>query len=170
MTLVRWEPTRELGTLQHEINRVFGNIFDLPVNAAVRARRQWIPAMDLVETPEEYVLHADLPGIAADDVTIEFDENVLTVSGERRAQEERTGDGYRRIERASGSFTRTLTLPRGIDPERITASFADGVLDVHIPRPERRKRHRVAIATGGDGAPATIEDSDAAATEVPLAA
>ena len=85
MTLVRWEPTRELSTLQHEMNRVFGNIFDLPASATVRARRQWIPAIDLVETPEKYVLHADLPGIAADDVTIEFDENVLTVSGERRA-------------------------------------------------------------------------------------
>jgi HSP20 family protein len=126
--------------------------------------------MDLVETPQEYVLHADLPGIAADDVTIELDENVLTVSGERRTQQERTGDGYRRIERASGSFTRSLTLPRGIDPERITASFADGVLDVHIPRPEQRKRHRVAIATGGDAAAATIEDTDVTATEVPVAA
>jgi HSP20 family protein len=170
MTLVRWEPTRELSSLQHEINRVFGDIFDLPASAAVRARRQWIPAMDLVETPGEYVLHADLPGLAADDVKIEVDENVLTVSGERRTQEKRTGDGYRRIERASGSFTRSLTLPRGIDPERISASFADGVLDVHIPRPEQRKRHRVAIATGGDAAPATIEGAEATATEVPLAA
>ncbi len=170
MTPLRWEPTRELGTLQNEINRLFGGFFDPSVSAggAAASRRQWLPAMDLVEAADEYVLHADLPGVASDDVKIEIDENVLTVSGERRSQREHRRDGYQRIERASGAFARSLTLPRDIDPARISARFADGVLEVRIPRPEQRKPLRVPIETGATAA-ATSQSSEAAA-EVPVAA
>ena len=171
MTVVRWEPTRELSTLQNEMNRLFGSFFELPASAgaAAASRRQWLPAMDLVETADEYILHADLPGLGRDEVTIELDENVLTVSGERRTQPERKGDGYQRIERASGAFSRSLTLPRGIDPARISARFVDGVLEVHIPRPEQRKPLRVPIETGATAAGATVESTEAAG-EVPVAA
>jgi HSP20 family protein len=94
MALVRWEPARELQSLQHEVNRLFGSFFDAPASSsASEALRQWIPAMDLVETDEQYVLRADLPGLGNDDVKIEFDENVLTISGERRTQTEQHGNG-----------------------------------------------------------------------------
>jgi len=155
LTLVRLEPARELSTLQHEMNRLFGSFFEEPLDAVAGARRRWIPAIDVAETPAEYVLRADLPGLSSEDVTIELEENVLTVSGERKLEREQKGEGYRRIERASGAFSRSLTLPRGIDPARISARFADGVLEVHIPRPEQRKPHRVAIESA-DGA-ATVE-------------
>ncbi|HEX4034086.1 MAG TPA: Hsp20/alpha crystallin family protein [Solirubrobacteraceae bacterium] len=139
MTLVRWEPSA-----------LFGNFFDAPPVAQVR--RRWVPAIDLVETAEEYLLRADLPGLGGDDVKIELDDGVLTVSGERRSETANAGNGYRRIERASGSFSRSLTLPAGIDAEQIKASFTDGVLEVHIPRPEQRKPHRVTIETGSAAA------------------
>src|ERR1700728_3137420 len=111
MTIVRWEPTRELGTLQREMDRLFGSVFSVPTAAA--GRRRWVPAMDLVEGAEEYVLRADLPGLHGDDVKVELDENVLTISGERGSSNEDNGQGFRRIERASGSFARSLTLPAG---------------------------------------------------------
>jgi HSP20 family protein len=159
MTLVRWEPARELGTLQREMDRLFGSVFSVPTAAA--ARRRFTPAVDVVESGEEYVLRADLPGVAAEDVSVELDERVLTISGERSAGTEHGGDGYRRIERATGSFARSLTLPAGIEATAITARFNDGVLEIHIPRPAERRPLRVAIETGS--APESLEgDSEQA--------
>ena len=154
MALVRWEPVRELSSLQNDMNRLFNTFFDTPSggNGATTARR-WIPAMDLVETDDHFVLKADLPGLSEDDVHIDVEDNVLTVSGERRAEHEDKREGYVRVERAYGAFRRSLTLPEGIDPEAVVASFENGVLDIRIPKPEERKPRRVAIKVG-DAAPA----------------
>src|ERR1700730_10309881 len=170
MALVRWEPAGELHSLQQEMNRLFGSFFDSPApQRGNGASRRWIPAMDLVERDEQYVLRADLPGLGSDDVTIELEENVLTISGERHETREQDVEGYHRIERASGGFSRSLTLPAGIDADRIEASFADGVLEVHIPKPEERKPRRVAI--GVADRPATVEGSasSASSTSAPSA-
>jgi HSP20 family protein len=148
MALIRWEPAREIGSLQQEVNRLFGSFFDGPAGEAPVARR-WIPAMDLVEDGEHYVLRADLPGLSAEDVKIELDDRVLTVAGERRSESEQRKDGYRRVERASGSFSRSLTLPEGVDEDAIEASFEKGVLEVRIPKPAERKPRRVAIKPAG---------------------
>ena len=150
MTIVRWEPARELSALQGEMNRLFGSFFDQPAAGQAGgggAARRWIPAMDLAETEESYVLRADLPGVTEDDVKIELEENVLTISGERRSEREDRFDGVRRVERAHGSFSRSLTLPSGVDAEKIAASFANGVLEVTVPKPAARKPHRVLIGT-----------------------
>ena len=156
MALVRWEPLREMATLQNEMNRLFGTFFDTPTTAVgSNGVRRWMPAMDLVETDEHFVLRADLPGLAEGDVTLEVEDRTLTVSGERKAEHEDKGEGYYRLERASGAFARTLTLPEGVDAEAITATFDKGVLEVRIPKPEERKPKRVAIQVG-DG-PKTIE-------------
>jgi len=150
MAVIRWEPARELQTIQQEMNRVFGTLFDAPTaSAGSQPARQWIPAMDLVEKDGEYVLHADLPGVSEKDVKIEFEQNVLTLSGERHSEHEVKKGGYYRRERASGTFARSLTLPEGIDGNSIKASFANGVLEVHIPKPEERKPQRVAINVAG---------------------
>jgi HSP20 family protein len=150
MALIRWEPARELQTIQQEMNRLFGTFFDSQAGAPADPAlgRRWIPAMDLVEEDQHYVLKADLPGVKENDVNIELEDNVLTVSGERRSQHEETRDGYRRIERASGRFARTLTLPEGVDPDAIEASFEDGVLEVRIPKPEQTKPRKVEISVG----------------------
>jgi HSP20 family protein len=161
MALIRWEPARELATIQGEMNRLFNTFFE-PANGAngsTTGPRRWIPAMDLVETGEDFVLRADLPGLSENDVNIELEDNVLTISGERKAEHEERKEGYYRVERASGSFSRTLTLPEGVDPERVQASFDRGVLEVRIPKPEQRKPRKVTISAGG-GAPTTIEASE----------
>jgi HSP20 family protein len=167
MALVRWEPLRELNTIQGEVNRLFNTFFDTPV-AAGDARR-WLPAMDLVETEDHFLLRADLPGLGEDDVSIEVEDSVLTISGERKAEHEERKEGYHRVERAYGSFSRSLTLPDGVDPEAVEASFDRGVLEVRIPKPEQRKPRRVSISVGGANGerPATIEggESEAARRE-----
>jgi HSP20 family protein len=161
MAIVRWEPARELSSLQSEMNRLFTTFFDSPTRGGgLVGPRRWIPAMDLVEHEDDYVLRADLPGLSADDVSIELADGVLTVSGERRSEETERKAGYVRIERASGSFRRSVTLPDGTDPEAVEATFEDGVLEVRIPKPEERKPHRVPIALGG--AQDAIESGDAA--------
>jgi len=151
MALVRWEPVRELNTIQGEINRLFNSFFDTPVSAGEGAGRRWLPAMDLVEAGDHYVLRADLPGLSEEDVKIEVEDDVLTVSGERKAEHEQRGEGYHRLERSYGSFSRSLTLPDGVDPETVQASFERGVLEVRIPKPEERKPRRVTIGVGGHG-------------------
>jgi HSP20 family protein len=146
MAVVRWEPFREFTTLQNEMNRLFNTVFDAPApgNGGSTLRR-WMPPMDLVETEDHFVLRADLPGMKEEDVKIEFDDGTLTVSGERKAEHESKNEGYYRVERAFGSFSRSLTLPQGIDPEAVTASFDSGVLEIRIPKPEERKPRRIEI-------------------------
>jgi HSP20 family protein len=153
MTIVRWEPIRELGTLQTEMNRLFNTVFDSPGGNGGTLRR-WMPAMDLLETGDHFVLRADLPGMGEEDVSIELEDSTLTISGERKIEHEEREEGYYRVERASGSFQRSLTLPKGVDPEAVTASFDRGVLEVRIPKPEARKPRKIAI---GGGADRTIE-------------
>ena len=146
MALVRWDPMRELDSLQGELNRAFDTFFGARGND-VRGRR-WIPAMDLVETDDHLVLRADLPGMSEEDIEIEIKDNVLTVSGERKAEEEKREEGYYRVERAFGSFSRSLTLPEGVKVDAVTANFDRGVLEVSVPKPEERKPQRVQIGKG----------------------
>src|SRR5947208_8358712 len=160
MTLIRWEPTRELSSLQSDVNRLFNAFFDTPVSGGTALRR-WVPAMDLVETEDHFVLRADLPGLSEEDVAIELEDRVLTLSGERRAEHEERQDGYHRVERATGSFSRSLTLPEGVDADAIEAAFDKGVLEVRIPKPEERKPKKVAISVGNGAAPQAIEGSEA---------
>jgi len=159
MALVRWEPVRELNSLQSEMNRLFNTFFDTPTTGGNGdGARRWIPSMDVVETESHYVLRADLPGLGEEDVSIELDDNVLTVSGERKAEHQDKREGFVRIERAFGGFRRSLTLPEGVNPETVTATFDKGVLAVRIPKPEERKPRRVAIQVGER--PAAIEGAE----------
>jgi HSP20 family protein len=112
--------------------------------------------MDLVETDEHLVLRADLPGLSEDDVEVEIKDGVLTVSGERKAEHEEKQEGYYRVERAFGSFTRSLSLPQGIDAGEVTAGFDRGVLEVRVPKPAERKPTRVQI--GGGTVDSTAEE------------
>jgi HSP20 family protein len=161
MALIHWEPVRELNTIQSEINRLFNSLLDSPSQGnGAAALRRWIPQMDLVETEDDFVLRVDLPGLTEKDVNIELESNVLTVSGERKAEHEERKEGYYRVERASGRFQRSLTLPDGVDPDSVRASFDRGVLEVRVPKPEQRKPRKVAISVG-DGQK-TIEGAETA--------
>jgi HSP20 family protein len=156
MAVVRWEPIRELGTLQSEMNRLFNTVFEGPTATDQRGMRRWAPAMDVLENEDHFVLRADLPGMTEEDVSIEVEDQTLTISGERKSESELKEEGYHRVERAFGAFSRSLTLPKGVDPEAVEASFDRGVLEVRIPKPEERKPRKVAIATS-NGGPKTIE-------------
>ena len=140
--LMRPEP------FSQEVNRLFNTLFD----AGEASAQRWAPAMDLVEAEDHFVLRADLPGLAEDDVAIEVQDNTLTVSGERKAEQEQHEKGWYRVERQFGRFSRSLTLPEGINADAIEAAFDKGVLEVRIPKPEERKPHRIQIqGTNGTG-------------------
>jgi HSP20 family protein len=152
MALIRWEPAREVDSLQSEVNRVFDAFFG---NGSDTRTRRWVPAMDLVETDEHLVLRADLPGLRRDDVQIEIKDGALTVSGERKAEQEDKAEGYYRVERSFGTFSRSMTLPEGVDADAVQADFTDGVLEIRIPKPAERKPHRVEIGAGSVNGTAT---------------
>ena len=149
--LMRPEP------FSQEVNRLFNTLFE-PGEASAQ---RWAPAMDLVEAEDHFVLRADLPGLAEEDVAIEVQDNTLTISGERKSEHEQREKGWYRVERQFGTFSRSLTLPDGIDPDAIEAAFDKGVLEVRVPKPEQRKPRRVQIKAGaanGDGR-AAVEGS-----------
>ncbi|HVG74471.1 MAG TPA: Hsp20/alpha crystallin family protein [Thermoleophilaceae bacterium] len=127
-----------------EIDRVFDAFF-----GQTDQGRRWMPPVDLVEAEDHFVLKADLPGLADGDVNIEV-----------QAEHEQREKGWYRIERSFGRFSRSLTLPDGVDPDRIEASFSHGVLEVRIPKPEERKPRRIEISgSNGNGQPVAVEGS-----------
>jgi len=150
--LVKPEP------FSREIDRMFDAFFGQNEQQA----RRWVPPMDLVEADDHFVLKADLPGLGEGDVNIEVQDGSLTISGERRAEHEEQERGWYRIERAFGSFNRSLSLPDGVDPDAIEATFSQGVLELRIPKPEQRKPRRIEISStngNGNGIPAAVEGS-----------
>lgn len=147
MALVRSIPARPVYSPHSEITRLFNSLFDsaTPLSNPLATQGRFNPALDVVERGDEFVLSADLPGLTEDDVKIEILDGVMTISGERRLEREETKDGYRRIERASGSFARKLSLPKGIAGDAVKANFANGVLEVHIPKPVESQPQLVEI-------------------------
>ncbi len=133
-----------------EVNRLFNTFFG-PLDSQ-SAPQRWMPAMDLVEGEDHFALRADLPGLSEDDVSIEVRDSTLTVSGERKAEKSQSDRGFYRVERSFGRFSRSLTLPDGVDPDGVTASFDRGVLEVRVPKPEQRKPRRIAISGNGSHA------------------
>ena len=151
-TLVRWEPFRELASLQNEMSRFMNGLLDSPG----RETQSWVPAADVWETENEVVYAFDLPGIPEDKISVELEDGALTVTAERE-REAKVEDGrYFRFERRFGTFTRTIGLPQGVTEKDVTASFAHGVLEVHVAKPEQAKPQKIAIAVDGS-APKTIE-------------
>jgi HSP20 family protein len=140
-TLVRWEPFRELTGLQGEVSRLMNGLFE----SGARTTEGWAPALDVWETESELVYAFDLPGVREDEITIEAHDDTLTVSGGRGRKVEEQDERYYRFERRYGSFARSVGLPNGTDDSKVTASYRDGVLEIHVPKPEEAKPRRIAI-------------------------
>ncbi len=140
----------------NEVSRLFNTLLGAETGGELQ---RWTPSMDLVEAEDHFILKADLPGMSEGDVDIEVRDNTLRVSGERKAEHEQQERGWYRMERSFGAFSRSLSLPEGVDPDSIAATFDKGVLEVRIPKPEQRKPRRIQIQNGhnGDHSPATIE-------------
>ncbi len=128
-----------------DIDRLFSSVF----GTAEDRQDRFVPAMDLVEEGDHYVLRADLPGVPEQDVSIEIQDNTLTISGERRREDRSEAGGFWRVERSYGHFSRSLTLPDQTNADVVAAAFENGVLEVRIPKPEERKPRRVAIGVNG---------------------
>ena len=150
MAIVRWEPFRELAALQNEMGRWMSQVAGAtPGTGGGNGQSStWLPAVDVWETEDELVLSFDLPGIPEDKVSVELDENVLTVSGERERTQEHSGDRFYRFERRFGTFSRSVTLPAGVSEESIKADYRDGVLEIRVPKPEEPKPKKIQIGTG----------------------
>jgi HSP20 family protein len=153
-TLVRWEPFREIATLQNEMSRLM-NTFTEGGNGT--SARSWVPALDVWETEGEVVYALDLPGIPEEDISVELEDGALTVSAQRERKQELSEDKLYRFERRFGTYSRTFALPQGVTEEQVKADYENGVLEIHVAKPEQPKPRRIQI--GGDGQQKTIEGS-----------
>ena len=150
MAIVRFEPFRDLVSLQERMNRLFDESFrgaGRPVADEDWALGgTWAPAVDIFEQDGNIVLKAEVPGIDAKDVDIRVENNMLTLRGERKFDNEVKNDSYHRVERSYGSFSRSFTLPSVVDTEKIKADYKDGVLRVTLPKKEEAKPKQIAIS------------------------
>jgi HSP20 family protein len=155
-TLVRWEPFRELAALQNDMGRLMSTFLGQGQGNGENGERSWMPAVDVWETDNELVYAFDLPGISEDEISVEYDDGALTVRGTRERTEQTEDDRFYRYERRFGSFSRTVGLPQGVEEDAISADYRNGVLEIHVPKPEAPKPRRIQI---GSGEQATVEGS-----------
>ncbi len=149
-TLVRWEPFREVAALQNEMSRVMNGLLE----GNGRTAQPWVPALDVWETEDEIVYALDLPGIPEDKISVELDEGALTIGGERERTQAVSNERSYRFERRFGTFSRTFGVPQGVTEGDVKAAYKDGVLEVHVRKPEQPKPRRIQVGTG---APGTID-------------
>ena len=161
MSMVRWSPFREVEALNSEMNRLFSRLsgtafssmggFNSDEGSSDHNGNQWLLPMDVVETQDALKLRTALPGVNPDDVNIEINDNQLTVSAKRHDEDRLEKGGYRWIEQQYGTFSRSVTLPRYADTERIEATYNNGMLELIIPKKENAKPRRVELKTIGTG-------------------
>lgn len=147
MAIVRWEPFRDLVGLQDRMNRMFDESFrgGRTADDDWALGGSWAPAVDIYEQDGNIELKAELPGLDPKDVDIRVENNVLTLRGERRIDNEVKRESYHRVERAYGSFSRSFTLPSVVDTEKIQAEYKDGVLRLVLPKKEEAKPRQIEI-------------------------
>jgi len=146
MTIVKWDPFRNVAALQDRINRIFDESFtrtdDVDDDISMCA---WKPTVDIYETDEAIILKAELPGIKKEDVSVEINDNVLTLKGERVEDKEIKEGSYFRKERCFGTFSRAFNLQYRVQPDKIKAKFKDGILEIEIPKPEKEKPKQITV-------------------------
>ena len=158
MAVVRWSPWGQVATLQSDMARLMNQFFGPTSPTGNGTETDWLPPVDISETDDALLLHFDLPGISQQDINVELNDNVLTVSGQRERKHEVSKDSYYRFERRFGAFSRSVTLPTGVSEEDIAATYENGVLEVRVPKPEEQKPRRISIGVGGGQK--TIEGSE----------
>jgi len=142
MSLIRWNPYRNLVSLPRELNRFFNDFgFDVWNTDPV-----WSPAVDITETKDGYEVKAEIPGMKKDDIKINYEDDMLTLSGERNYENEKRDKNYHRIERCYGKFQRSFYIPNHVKADAIKANYKDGVLTVNIPKSEEAKPKEIAIS------------------------
>jgi HSP20 family protein len=144
--LNRWEPFRGAGSLQEQVNRLFGNVLER--TAEESNLTAWAPAVDIYETEHELVVKADLPEVDAKDLDIRVENNLLTIRGERKFEKKVNEENYLRVERAYGSFSRSFSLASTVNAEAIKADYQSGVLTLTIPKREEAKPKQIKVNVG----------------------
>ena len=139
MTLVRWDPFRELEDMSERLNRVFSRPSLRNSGKENLTVADWMPTVDISETEGEYLIKAELPEVRKEDVKVTVENGVLTLQGERRQEKEEKGKRFHRVERSYGSFVRSFTLPESVDEGSVKAEYKDGVLNLHLPKSEKVK-------------------------------
>jgi HSP20 family protein len=146
MAIVRFDPFRDLASMQDRINRIFGEAYLRNNDDDVTNRGDWRPPVDIYETDKhEIVLRAELPGLKREDLDIRVENNTLTLRGERKRDAEVKQDSYHRVERTYGAFSRSFSLPTTVNPEGVTATFADGVLTITLPMRDEAKPRQIQV-------------------------
>jgi HSP20 family protein len=145
----RWDPFKELEDMQSRLATLFGRI---PVRKdggkEAMTVAEWVPLVDIVEDEKEYLIKAELPEVKKEDVKVTVEDDVLTITGERKYEKEEKGKKYHRVERAYGSFERSFTLPEDADGSKVSAEFKDGILKVRLPKSEKAKPKAVEVKVG----------------------
>lgn len=154
MSITKYDPFRELRSLQDEMNRLFLSNYTRGDDREL-VRGAWTPSVDIFENKDNLVIEAELPGMKPTDVNVSIENNVLTLHGERKFEKKDEGDNFHRVERSYGSFTRSFTLPPTVSSENVNAEFENGVLKLTLAKREEAKPRRIEIKVGE--APKTIE-------------
>jgi HSP20 family protein len=142
--MARWDPFRDLMSIQNELNRLFGRTYGGEAGAPA-ATGSWVPPLDVYETKEDFIVTMDLPGIEPDSVDVTVEDSTLTVSGSRELSSETREENYLRVERRYGQFSRSLSLPASADANKIDAHFDKGVLTISVPKAEEAKPKKITI-------------------------
>ncbi len=161
MTIVRYDPFRDLRTLQEEVNRLFSTNLSRAFDDEGIARGAWAPSVDIYENKDHIVLEAELPGMKQEDFDLSIENNVITLRGERKFEKTDETDNYHRVERSYGSFTRSFTLPQTVSAEGASAEYNNGVLRVTLPKREETKARRIQVS--GTDAGSTTKTIDTTA-------
>lgn len=143
MAVVRWDPLRDITSLRDEMNRLFSRSIGDGYSGAAQT---WAPAIDVVEQPDAIVVTADVPGLSAGEIDIQVDDNVLSISGERKFETTVEDGRYYRLERSYGRFSRSLGLPQGVKADEISARIDNGVLELRVPKADEVKPRKIAVA------------------------
>ena len=147
MTLVRFDPFRELSTMQDRINRIFGDAYTRRYDDDLTQRGEWFPPVDIYENGnDEIVLKAELPGLQREDIELRVENNTLTLRGERKRESDIKQEQYHRVERSYGAFSRSFSLPSRIDTENVRAEFKEGVLSIKLPVKAEAKPRQIEVA------------------------
>ena len=153
MNLMRWDPYREVSSLQDRLNRAFGGRTERDDEMQLAA---WAPPVDIAEEKDRILITAELPGFKENEIEIQTENGMLTLRGERKFEKETDGKSYHRVERSYGQFVRSFSLPNNVDREKIQATFKDGLLQVELPKREDAKPRTIRIS-GGSDRPETID-------------
>jgi HSP20 family protein len=148
MSVLRWDPFQDLLSLQEEMNRVFDRFAYRTGNTTGQPTPTWAPPMDIVERKDAYLVAVDLPGVHPDDIEVTLENNLLTIQGQRHRGEDSAEQRLHRVERLSGGFRRSVTLPTTVKSDAIQAIFTDGVLELLVPKADEAKPKKISIAAG----------------------